>query len=197
MISAHSRRSIRELTRRRGRSALTIATIAVAIAGVWLFAIPGNVDATMQQRVQDDAMHTARLAPTAVDLTPDQLASLHSVDNVAALDTRTLARTEIRIDGRTQGVILVGVTDFERQAVNIVSLTAGEFPDRRNLLITDTANARTGRFNGAVGDTVELRTHTGRWQRFGISGSGGTVRYSTRLPRMRRCCTWRTQMCSA
>jgi len=34
MISAHARRSIRELTRRRSRSILTIATIAVAIAGV-------------------------------------------------------------------------------------------------------------------------------------------------------------------
>ena len=181
MISAHTRRSIRELTRRRGRSALTIATIAVAISGVWLFAIPGNVGTTMQQRVHDDAMHTARLAPTAADLTPDQLASLRSVDNVAALDTRTLGRTEIRIDGRSQGVILVGVADFEQQSVNIVSLTTGAFPDRPNLLVTDTANARTGRFNGAVGDTVELRTHTGRWEQFGISGSGGTVRYSSEV----------------
>lgn len=181
MISAHSRRSIRELTRRRGRSALTIATIAVAIAGVWLFAIPGNVNATMTERVRSDAMHTARLAPTAVDLTPAQLASLRAVDNVAALDTRTLARTEIRFDGRTQGVILVGVADFEQQAVNIVSLTTGVFPEQSDQLITDTEDARTGRFNGAVGDAVEVRTHTGRWQQFVISGSGGTVRYSSEV----------------
>jgi putative ABC transport system permease protein len=181
MISAHSRRSSRELTRRRGRSALTIATIAVAIAGVWLFAIPGNVDATMQQRVRSDAMHTARLAPTAADLTPAQLASLRSVDNVAALDTRTLARTEIRLDGRIQGVILVGVADFERQSVNVVSLTAGAFPGRPNQLITDAENARTGRFSGAAGGSVEVRTHTGRWERFGISGSGGTIRYSSEV----------------
>jgi len=181
MISAHSRRSSRELTRRRGRSALTIATIAVAIAGVWLFAIPGNVDATMQQRVRSDAMHTARLAPTAADLTPAQLASLRSMDNVAALDTRTLARTEIRLDGRTQGVILVGVADFEQQSVNVVSLTAGAFPGRPNQLITDAENARTGRFSGDAGGSVEVRTHTGRWERFGISGSGGTIRYSSEV----------------
>ncbi len=181
MISAHARRSVRELTRRRGRSVLTIATIAVAIAGVWLFAIPGNVDATMQERVRADAMHTARLAPNAADLTPDQLASLRSVDNVAALDTRTLARNEIRIDGRIQGVILVGVADFERQTVNIVSLTDGAFPDRPGALITDAENARTGRFRGAVGGVVEVRTHTGRWEEFGISGAGGTVRYSSEV----------------
>ncbi len=181
MISAHARRSIRELTRRRARSVLTIATIAVAIAGVWLFAIPGNVDATMQQSVRSDAMHTARLAPNAADLTPAQLVSLRSVDNVAALDTRTLARTEIRIGGRAQSAILVGVADFERQTVNIVSLTAGALPDRPNRLITDTENARTGRFTGAVGDAVEVRTFTGRWTEFGISGSGGTVRYSSEV----------------
>ena len=59
MISAAPRRSIRELTRRRGRSILTVATIAVAIAGVWLFAIPSNVEATLADRVDADAMHTA------------------------------------------------------------------------------------------------------------------------------------------
>ena len=163
MISAHAAPFDQGTDSAARRSVLTIATIAVAIAGVWLFAIPGNVDATMQQSVRSDAMHTARLAPNAADLTPAQLVSLRSVDNVAALDTRTLARTEIRIDGRTQSVILVGVADFERQTVNIVSLTAGALPDRPNRLITDTENARTGRFNGAVGDAVEVRTHTGRW----------------------------------
>lgn len=181
MLSARHRRSIRELTRRRGRSALTISTIAVAVAGVWLFAIPGNVDASLNERVRSDAMHTARLAPTAADLTPAQLASLRSVDNVMALDTRTLGRTEIRIDGRTATVILVGVADFEQQSVNIVSLTAGALPDGPNQLLTDSENERTGRFTGAEGDTVEVRTHTGRWETFEISGSGGTVRYSSEV----------------
>ncbi|MFW2333243.1 FtsX-like permease family protein [Ilumatobacter sp.] len=100
---------------------------------------------------------------------------------MSSLDTRTLARTEIRFDGRTQGVILVGVADFEQQMVNIVSLTDGALPDRPGEVVTDTANARTGRFRGEVGETVELRTHTGRWERFGISGSGGTVRYSSEV----------------
>ena len=181
MTSALSRRSIRELTRRRSRSILTIATIAVAVAGVWLFAIPGNVEASLEQRVRSDAMHTARIAPNAADLTPAQLASLRSVDNVAALDTRTLGRTEIRIDGRTHAVILVGVEDFEQQTVNIVSLTGGALPDGPNELVTDSENSRTGRFRGAEGDAVEVRDHTGHWQTFEIRGVGGTVRYSSEV----------------
>ena len=181
MISALTRRSTRELTRRRGRSILTILTITVAVAGVWLFAIPRNVENTLEQRVSADAMHTARLAPNAADLDAEQLAALRAVDNVAALDVRTLARTEMRIDGRTQGVILVGVADFDEQSVNIVSLEAGSFPAAPEELVTDSENQRSGRFRGTVGDTVELRTFSGRFTPFSVSGRGGTLRYSSEV----------------
>jgi putative ABC transport system permease protein len=183
MISAHTRRSIRELTRRRGRSALTIATIAVAVAGVWLFAIPDNVETTLTERVRTDAMHTARLAPTAADLSDEQLDELRAVDTVAAIDLRTLARTEIRIGGRTEGVILVGVRDFDDQAVNIVSIDTGAAPATPGELVSDAENDRTGRFAGAVGDTVEVRTPTGRFTTFTITGRGGTLRYSSEVQR--------------
>ena len=95
MISARAHHTIRQLTGRRGRSMLTIITIAVAIAGVWMFAIPGNVRGVLADRVETDAMHTARLAPNAAPLDAGQLARLRAVDNVAALDTRTLARDDI------------------------------------------------------------------------------------------------------
>ena len=181
MISAHARRSIRELTRRRGRAALTIATIAVAVAGVWLFAIPDNVETSLEARVRDDAMHTARLAPNAADLTADQLATLRAVDNVAALDTRTLARTEIRVAGRNEGVILVGVEEFDEQTVNIVSLESGSLPTDSGELVTDAENDRSGRYQGSIGDTVEMRTSTGGWASFTITGRGGTLRYSSEV----------------
>ena len=114
MISALTRRSTRELTRRRGRSILTILTITVAVAGVWLFAIPRNVENTLEQRVSADAMHTARLAPNAADLDAEQLAALRAVDNVAALDVRTLARTEVtpgelNLDWKTDSGMAQGV----------------------------------------------------------------------------------------
>ena len=181
MISARAHHTIRQLTRRRGRSILTIITIAVAIAGVWMFAIPGNVRGVLAERAETDAMHTARLAPNAAPLDAGQLARLRAVDNVAALDTRTLARDDIRVDGRVEGVILVGVDAFDQQSVNIVSLEEGELPESTGQLVSDAGNSRTGRLGAAVGDTIELRTHTGRWEAFEVSGRGGTVRYSSEV----------------
>jgi putative ABC transport system permease protein len=179
MISAFARRSVREISRRKARSALTILTIAVAIAGIWLFAIPGNIDASLNTRVADDAMHTARLAPNAADLSETQLTELRAMPNVSALDVRTLGGTEIRIGERVQWVWLIGVEDFRRQSVNIVSVEEGGLPTGTGLLVTDFENARTGRYLGRVGDTLELKTSTGGWETFTISGRGGTLRYSS------------------
>jgi putative ABC transport system permease protein len=180
MISARAHHTVRQLTRRRGRSILTIITIAVAIAGVWMFAIPGNIRSVLADRVATDAMHTARLAPNAAPLDADQLAELRTVDNVAALDTRTLARDDMRVDGRIEGVVLVGVDDFEQQLVNIVALQEGTFPAAGEL-VTDTDNARTGRLPLAVGDTIDLRTTTGAFETFEVTGRGGTLRYSSEV----------------
>jgi putative ABC transport system permease protein len=180
MISARARHTLRQLTRRRGRSILTVITIAVAIAGVWMFAIPGNIRSVLADRVAIDAMHTARLAPNAAPLDADQLAELRAVDNVAALDTRTLARDDMRVDGRIEGIILVGVDDFDQQSVNIVSLEEGTFPAAGEL-VADTDNARTGRLPLAVGDTIDLRTTTGAFETFEVTGRGGTLRYSSEV----------------
>jgi putative ABC transport system permease protein len=181
VISAHGRRSFRELTRRRARSFLAIATIAVAIAGVWLFAIPSNVESTLDERVRTDVMHSVRLAPTAADLSADQIATLRAVDNVAGLDLRTLAVTEVRFDGRIQRVILVGVGDFDEQVVNVVSVDRGEFPAGAGEVVADSENGRTGRLPAGTGDAVEIRTHTGGWADFDVVGEGGTLRYSSEV----------------
>ena len=181
MISAHSRRVLRELTRRRVRSALSVLTIAVAVAGLWLFSIPGSIDASQRERVETDAMHTARLAPTAAPLTVEQLADLRDVPNVAALDIRTLGRTQMRTGGRTQGVVLVGVEDFQRQTVNVVSVDEGALPTGARQLVTDLENARTGRYLGGVEDTIELASPTGAWSEFLVTGRGGTLRYSSEV----------------
>jgi putative ABC transport system permease protein len=179
MISAHSRRSLRELTRRKARSLLTILTIAGAVAGIWLFSIPGNIDASMTARTNADALHTIRLAPAVADLPGSVLDDLRTRDNVAALDARTLGRTEMRAGDRPQEVVLVGVQDFGGQSVNIVSVEEGALPAGRGQLVTDFENARTGRYSGVVGDTVALRSSTGAWITFEVAGRGGTVRYSS------------------
>ncbi|MBT8193332.1 MAG: FtsX-like permease family protein [Acidimicrobiia bacterium] len=181
MISAHTRRSFRELSRRRARSMLTILTIAGATAGIWLFSIPGNIESSLSERGDVDGMHTIRLAPEVLDLTGPQLNELRSTANVAALDVRTLGRTEMAIGERTQSVVLVGVADFASQAVNIVSVEEGALPARPGQLVTDFENARTGRYTGAIGDTVALRSSNGSWVAFDVVGRGGTLRYSSEV----------------
>ena len=181
MISAHTRRSLRELTRRRARSLLTILTIAGAVAGIWLFSIPGNIDASLTKRAEVDGLHTIRLAPEVLDLTASQLDELEATPNVAALDVRTLGRTEMRIQDRTQGVVLVGVEDFTDQSVNIVTATEGSLPSQPGALVTDFENARSGRYTGAVGDTIALKSPNGPWTTFEVVGRGGTLRYSSEV----------------
>jgi len=181
MISAHTRRSLRELSRRRARSLLTILTIAGATAGIWLFSIPGNIEASLSERATVDGMHTIRLAPEVLDLNDQQLDDLRATANVAALDIRTLGRTEMAIGERTQGVVLVGVADFGDQAVNIVSVEEGTLPARSGQLVTDFENARTGRYPGVIGDTLAIRSSNGSWISFDVAGRGGTLRYSSEV----------------
>jgi putative ABC transport system permease protein len=156
-------------------------TIAGAVAGIWLFSIPGNIDASLTKRAEVDGLHTIRLAPEVLDFNNQQLDDLRSIPNVAALDVRTLGRTEMRIGDRTQGVVLVGVEDFAEQAVNIVTVTAGSLPSRAGGLVTDFENARSGRYTGAVGDTVALKSPNGPWTTFEVVGRGGTLRYSSEV----------------
>ncbi len=177
MISAHTRRSIRELTRRKARSALTILTIVVAIAGIWLFAIPGNIDASLTRRAQADGLHSVRLAPEA--LNREQVPALRAIPNVANLDVRTLGGTEMLVNGRAQWVWLIGVQDYQNQSVNIVSVDEGALPAASRELVTDYENLRTGRYKGLVGDSLALKSAAGPWVDYQVTGRGGTLRYSS------------------
>ncbi|NNC93697.1 MAG: FtsX-like permease family protein [Acidimicrobiia bacterium] len=172
---------MRELTRRRARSLLTILTIAGAVAGIWLFSIPGSIDASLTKRAEVDGLHTIRLAPEVLDFSPQQLEDLRATTNVAALDVRTLGRTEMRIGARTQGVVLVGVEDFADQAVNIVTAAEGSLPARSGGLVTDVENARSGRYTGAIGDAIALKSRNGPWITFEVVGTGGTLRYGSEV----------------
>ncbi len=178
MISAASRRSLRELSRRRGRSILTILSIAVAIAAIWLFAIPGNIQTAMRERVEVDRLHTVRLAPASIQPSPEQLDELRSLPNVAALDLRTLGGANIRADGRVFWAWLIGVDDFAAQNVNIVTVDDGALPTAPLQLVTDVENLSSGKYRGRAGDSVALQAADGRWMTFAVSGEGATVRYS-------------------
>ena len=116
MISAHTRRSLRELTRRKARSLLTILTIAGAVAGIWLFSDPGkHRRLAVRPRRRRCPSHNSAGTLQVLDLPGPVLEDLRTTDNVAAARmSRTLGRTEMRVGDRPQHVVLVGVARLRR-----------------------------------------------------------------------------------
>ena len=104
MTSALTRYSWRQLTRHRARTAFTVATLAAAVLGVWLFAAPRDFDAAMNENVEADLLHDAILRPDGVMLAGDDLATFRQVPNVEGLDARATFVTEMRVGDRTQDV---------------------------------------------------------------------------------------------
>ncbi len=195
MASALMRKSYRELTRHRIRSVLTIITIAAAVTGLWLFAIPLGLDNAMAQRAEADRLHDIRMSPNnllyvqdpAEPPSADQVISASELDgllalpNVAAVEARPVMWTQLRRDGHVQDVWLVGVEDFANQQVNVVSVANGEAPatsqDRREALL-ESANVLTGGSSATPGEHIEIMAGDGDFYPFVVSGLGGTIRWS-------------------
>jgi putative ABC transport system permease protein len=181
MTSALARRTRRELTRHRVRTLLTTATLAAAVAGVWLFATPQQLDAAMNDRVADDRIHDVMVYVDGIRLDAESLAALRITPNVAGLDARAFHYAEMRSGDRVQDVLLVGVADFSDQNVNVVQIETGTVPrpsDEEFEALTDPQNARSGRFVGAIGEEITVRDASGRPRPVTITGEGSTVHYS-------------------
>jgi putative ABC transport system permease protein len=165
-------RALRELTRRRARSAFTMLTIAAAVVGLWLFAVPSLIDRAMDERVAGDLLWDIRLAPNGIELTDQDVDALRAVPNVAGIEARVVIWADAREGDRTTDVLLVGVDDFTEQEANVVHLLEGEIP-RAGEVLADPQNARSGRFRSGVGDTFTLGGDPIR-----ISGLGASLEWS-------------------
>ena len=182
MRSALTRRSWRELTHRRVRATLTVATLAAAIAGLWLFATPSLMNSAIDDRVATDRVHEVLLKPGGIRITDAELARLRSLPNVAGLDGRATFWTDLEVGDQLRRVWVVGVHDFADQQVNVVSVAAGVAPRQHNETLeglTEAQNERTGRFRGGVGDTVEIRAADGSWRPLHITGRGQTLEFGS------------------
>lgn len=165
-------RALRELTRRRGRSAFTVLTIAGAVIGLWLFAVPSLIDRAMDERVAGDLLWDLRFAPNGIELTDQDVDALRAIPNVAGLEARVIVRADAREGDRTSEVLLVGVDDFADQEANVVHLLEGEIPEKGEVL-ADPQNARSGRFRSGIGDTFTLAGDP-----ITVSGLGASLEWS-------------------
>jgi putative ABC transport system permease protein len=164
------------LRRRPARTIFTVATITLAVAGLWIVAMPVLMDRAMNDRIAEDRLHDVRLSTTDVDLDASQVAELRSVPGVAALDTRMLYEAEIVDGDRRRDVLLVGIANWNDQPVNAVSVDEGS-PPRGPEVITDGMNARSGRYSGGIGDGVRITDRRGVPHALTVSGRGGTLLY--------------------
>ena len=182
MSSALTRRSWRELTRRRARATLTVATLAAAVAGLWLFATPSVMNAAVADRVASDRLHEVLLKPGGIRISDAELARLRSLPNVAGLDGRATFWTDLTVGDQLRRVWVVGVDDFADQQVNVVSVMAGVAPRQgRGTLeaLTEAQNDRTGRLRAAIGDTIEIRAADDSWRHLVITGRGQTLEFGS------------------
>ena len=181
MRSALTRYSWRQLTRHRARTGFTVATLTASVLGVWLFAVPRDFDAAMNEQVDADLIHDAIMWPDGVVIDDADLASLRDIPNIARLDVRTSYVTETRIGDRTGDVWLVGVRDFDDQQVNVIDVDAGRAPGFDESLLealTDPVNELSGLGAPRIGETVMVRDSRSELVPLSITGEGTSIYFS-------------------
>jgi putative ABC transport system permease protein len=196
MRSLLLRDALRRLRRHGIRTGLAMVTIAAAIAALWLFAVPRGIDGAVALRDRQDRFHHLQLSPASLHWADDpdgppgeeqsisaaELAAIGDLPNVEHVDSRPVVLTRVRAGGIEEEIHLVGVEDFDDQQVNLVHVASGAAPRFSRddpQVMAETANARTGRLIVAVGDQVEIQAGDGVFYPFTVTGTGGTVRWST------------------
>ncbi|MBI5106013.1 MAG: ABC transporter permease, partial [Solirubrobacterales bacterium] len=173
MRSAVLAKSVSGLTRRRGRTAVSVATLGLAVASLWIFAVTPLMDDRMASEVARN-----RLADLTVDIRPQPvdaavLARLRALPNVAAVEPRSAFTTRVYAGGgRRERALLVGVPDFRRQQADVVRVTSGAAPSAPGTALTEVQNARQGRFDGGRGDVARVIGADGRTRALRLTGEG-------------------------
>ena len=167
-LSAVSRKSLSDLTRRRARAAFTVAALAIAVASLGLFALPTLMNRAMNREIAANKLADVTITVKPLALTAAQLRALGQLPNVAAFDPEATFSTLNRAGWRT---VLIGKTSFPHQTVDAVTVTTGSSPGP-GAVLSDVQNAATGRGVGGVGGRVQLLAGNGKWVALPVSGQG-------------------------
>jgi putative ABC transport system permease protein len=154
-ISASFRKSLTDLSRRRARTAFTVATLALAVASISFLAIPTLIDRAMQEEVRVGLLADATVTMRPLALSAEQLAALEALPNVVAVEPRSSVDTRILVGERRARALVIGVRDFGRQSVDLVRLQGGALPGPGEVA-TEIQNANVGVYDGRAGDSVTI-----------------------------------------
>jgi len=167
-LSAVARKSIGDLTRRRGRAFFAVAALAIAVASVGLFALPTLMNRTMNREIASNKLADVTVTVKPLPLTAAQVRSLGQLPNVTAFDPEAIFSTLNQAGWRT---VLIGKPSFANQPVDAVTVTAGSAP-APSAVLSDVQNAVTGRGVAGVGGTVRVLASNGNWVALPVSGQG-------------------------
>jgi putative ABC transport system permease protein len=167
-MSAILRKSLTDLTRRRARAFFTVLTLALAVASVGIFAVPGLMQQSMDREIAANKLADLTLQTKPLNLSDAQMQRLRALPNVEAVGAKSWFSTRIYVGARRQRALIMGVPDFNRQDVDVVTPLAGPAPATGTVL-TDNQNAPKGKFDGAA---VRVIAADGTVRKLPVSGEG-------------------------
>ena len=160
MVSALTRKSVSDLSRRRARTVFAVLTLALAVASVGIFALPTLMNRSMQAEVKAGKLADLTVYTSRISLDPAQLHALASLPNVVAVEPRSSFDGRVFIGARRAPAVVVGVPDFGAQSVDVVHVDSGAAPSAEEVM-TERQNANQGLLNVSSGDTVRVVAASG------------------------------------
>jgi putative ABC transport system permease protein len=176
MVSAFTKKSWGDLSRRKGRAVLTMLVVALGVAGMGLFAVYPILDNAILDQLEDDNVCNVQLLTNDISLNDTQLDGLSSIDNVEAMEARAVLFLKIYIGERRENALFVGLDDFRDQDVNRISVLDGDVPGDMEVLVAD-FSLDLGVYGGEKGDTLKVIDVHGTERSLKVSGTGGGISY--------------------
>ncbi len=170
-MSALLKKSWRDLSRRKARTIFTVITVALGVVGVGLFAIMPLADRAVQGELAAEKMHNIGVRVTGVPLTAEQLGDLAALDNIDRMSPQAVLPVTIEIGDRRENALLVGIPDYDDQAVDVIRITSGEVPKGMQVL-TDQGNTANAVISLSEGDLITVVDSKGGTHDLGVSGVG-------------------------
>jgi putative ABC transport system permease protein len=158
-ISPLMRKSLADVTRRKGRALLVILGILIGVSGLTAINVSGG---DLGAAFQFSADETARsnIAITVTDIDPSLAPELAAVANVKTVQIWSFFQSRWKIDAPPGHVNMgiYGSDDLAHLAVNPIQITSGRLPGPGEVLME---SSDRGLQSFAVGDTISIDSTTG------------------------------------
>jgi putative ABC transport system permease protein len=171
MSSALWRKSVRDLTRRRSRTFFAVATLALGVGSVGIFAVPALMDRAMHSEVAAGKLPDLVVHTSPLRLDAAQLARLRALPNVQAVEPESFFNGRVYVGARRAPAYVRGVRDFAHQTVDVVHVASGAAP-RAGTLLVDVQDARQGLLDVGTGSAVRIIAAGGTVRLLRVSGEG-------------------------